>query len=103
MKVTPDRSTGSARAVVHKRPLYACLPAAFRTLVLVLCLLLGACGSQAQSRGADAPELLAVSDSAWGALVQSLSEPGGYFDTDNLISNERSFLQVLQPLRDLPT
>ena len=24
-----------------------------------------------------------------------LSEPGGYFDTDNLISNERSYLQVV--------
>ena len=29
----------------------------------------------------------------------SLSEEGGYFDTDNLISNERSYLHVLAPLR----
>jgi len=28
------------------------------------------------------------------ALIERLSEPGGYFDTDNLISNEASFLQV---------
>ena len=26
--------------------------------------------------------------------IAALSEPGGYFDTDNLISNERSYLQV---------
>ena len=31
--------------------------------------------------------------------VASLSEPGGYFDTDNLISNERSYLQILPELR----
>jgi hypothetical protein len=30
--------------------------------------------------------------------VASLSEPNGYFDTDNLISNERSYLQVLPEL-----
>ena len=29
----------------------------------------------------------------------SLSEQGGYFDTDNLISNERSYLQVIPDLR----
>ena len=28
------------------------------------------------------------------ALIERLSESGGYFDTDNLISNETSFLQV---------
>jgi hypothetical protein len=31
--------------------------------------------------------------------VASLSEPGGYFDTDNLISNERSYLEVLPDLK----
>jgi hypothetical protein len=44
-------------------------------------------------------ELPALSDADWGALVLSLSEPGGYFDTDNLISNERSYLHVIGPLR----
>jgi hypothetical protein len=34
----------------------------------------------------------------FAAQVQALSEPGGYFDTDNLISNERSYLQVLPDL-----
>lgn len=31
-------------------------------------------------------------------IVASLSEPGGYFDTDNLISNESSYLQVIPEL-----
>lgn len=31
---------------------------------------------------------------ALGELSRALSEPGGYFDTDNLISNETSYLQV---------
>ncbi len=31
-------------------------------------------------------------------LVESLSEPGGYFDTDNLISNETAYTQVVHAL-----
>jgi hypothetical protein len=34
----------------------------------------------------------------FAAQIDALSEPGGYFDTDNLISNERSYLQVLPDL-----
>ena len=34
-------------------------------------------------------------------LIASLSEPGGYFDTDNLISNEQSYLHVVPTLRSL--
>ena len=33
--------------------------------------------------------------------VRELSEPGGTFDTDNLISNERSYLHVLPALKQL--
>ena len=33
-----------------------------------------------------------------GSLIQELSEPGGYFDTDNLISNESAFLSVAEHL-----
>jgi hypothetical protein len=36
----------------------------------------------------------------FAALVARLSEPPGYFDTDNLISNERSYLQVVPALRE---
>ena len=46
-------------------------------------------------------ELPAISDAEWGALVKSLSEQGGYFDTDNLISNERTYLEVIGPLRKM--
>src|SRR5215471_11574396 len=37
--------------------------------------------------------------SSFAALVQRLSEPGGDFDTDNLISNERSYLHVIPALK----
>jgi hypothetical protein len=37
--------------------------------------------------------------SSFAERVASLSEPGGYFDTDNLISNERSYLEVLPELK----
>jgi hypothetical protein len=37
---------------------------------------------------------------ALGGLIRELSEPGGYFDTDNLISNETSYLQVADQLED---
>ena len=43
--------------------------------------------------------LRAQSASPFAAQIASLSEPAGYFDTDNLISNERSYLQVLPELR----
>ena len=35
----------------------------------------------------------------FAARIASLSEAPGYFDTDNLISNERSYLQVMPELR----
>jgi len=35
-----------------------------------------------------------ASDSSFAALVARLSETGGYFDSDNIISNESSYLQV---------
>src|SRR5687768_12212405 len=37
----------------------------------------------------------------FAATIAALSEPGGYFDTDNLISNERSYLHVVPDLRAL--
>ena len=40
-------------------------------------------------------------DSAFARLVQRLSEPGGYFDSDHLISNETSYLHVLDGMRRL--
>jgi len=37
--------------------------------------------------------------SAFAATIATLSERAGYFDTDNLISNERSYLQVIPELK----
>jgi hypothetical protein len=35
---------------------------------------------------------------AFNELIEILSEPGGYFDTDNLISNETTYFQVVDQL-----
>ena len=40
---------------------------------------------------------------SFAARVAALSEPGGYFNTDNLISNERSYLHVIPALHALST
>ena len=40
----------------------------------------------------------ALSDAQFAALVARISEPGGYFDTDNLISNETGYLNVMDAL-----
>ncbi len=70
--------------------------------LVAIALALAACDGRAQAPAVRAVgELPALSDSAWGALVLSLSEEPGFFDTDNLISNERSYLHVLGPLRRL--
>lgn len=70
-----------------------------------LCLL-AACVEGGASPGAPvarAPQELppALPDSQWVRLVTGLSEPGGTFDTDNLISNETGYLHVLGALRRL--
>jgi hypothetical protein len=36
---------------------------------------------------------------SFASTIERLSEEGGYFDTDNLISNERSFLEVIPALK----
>jgi hypothetical protein len=43
----------------------------------------------------------AATDSAFAQLIERLSEPSGYFDTDNLISNETSYLHVVGALEEL--
>ena len=59
-------------------------------LAFVLTAALAVSSSSAQRAPAPSP---------FAAQISSLSEPGGYFDTDNLISNERSYQQVLGELR----
>ncbi|HEV8600745.1 MAG TPA: hypothetical protein VGQ69_15395 [Gemmatimonadales bacterium] len=52
---------------------------------------------------APAPAPLAARQTTeFARLVARLSEPGGYFDSDNLVSNETSYLHVLPALRSLP-
>ncbi len=41
------------------------------------------------------------SDTSFAATVARLSEPSGFFDTDNLISNESSYLHVIPRLKAL--
>lgn len=43
---------------------------------------------------------VSVADSSFAVLVERLSERGGYFDTDNLISNETSYLHANGRLRE---
>jgi hypothetical protein len=38
------------------------------------------------------------SPQSFAQLIERFSEPGGYFDTDNLVSNEKSYLKVLPAL-----
>jgi hypothetical protein len=61
-------------------------------LLFGLAVALTACAPQ---RSAPAPAL------GFAKLVDTLSEPGGYFDSDNLISNETAHLHVIGALRRL--
>lgn len=45
------------------------------------------------------PAAVAPPPTAFGALVERLSEGAGYFPSDNLVSNETSYLHVLGALR----
>jgi hypothetical protein len=67
-----------------------------RLLALALALLLPLAPACAQTRGDGAEAVRA--DTSFAASVARLSEPGGFFDTDNLISNEGSYLHVMGEL-----
>lgn len=68
-----------------------------RHATLLAALLIAALGVACAGRGPDA----GPPEPSFAELVARLSEPGGYFDTDNLISNERSYLHVVSALREL--
>lgn len=65
-----------------------------KTLLLLLLSLSATVG-----RGQEAPGEL--TREAFAKLSEEISEPGGYFDTDNLISNEASYLHVLGRMREM--
>jgi hypothetical protein len=81
-----------------------------RAAGLLSVLALAACGRGEVAEARDAretappvvrpaqPPAPAASDSSFAAAIARLSEPGGYFDTDNLVSNETSVLHVLPTL-----
>jgi hypothetical protein len=49
--------------------------------------------------GAPGAPAAASPESTFGRLHRSLSEPGGFFQSDNVVSNETSYLHVLDGLR----
>jgi hypothetical protein len=53
-------------------------------------------GTPDHPRALDSPGL--HQSPSFASQIAALSEPNGYFDTDNLISNERSYLQVMPEL-----
>ena len=64
----------------------------------LLVLYLGvACGERDSAAQTDA---VRVADTTFAGLITALSEPGGFFDTDNLISNESSYLHAIDALED---
>jgi hypothetical protein len=78
--MTDWRNTGSRRATSTHAAAIA---------VVVVAALLGYWGARAASQSAA---------SSFATLVEQLSEPNGQFDTDNLISNEQSYLHVVPAL-----
>jgi hypothetical protein len=67
-------------------------PAPRRILAATALALLALCGPGSRAQAPPPPA------TAFAAQIASLSEKGGYFDTDNLISNEQGYLAVLQDL-----
>jgi hypothetical protein len=73
-------------------------------VLLTIGLLAGGCTRQEQA----APRLLerprqdaALADSTFARIIREFSEPGRFFDTDNLISNEATYLDVASTLDSL--
>ncbi len=61
--------------------------------LVVFLLLISGCGNP--DSGDSAVEL---STDQFATLVETLSEPGGFFDSDNIVSNEAGYLHVKQKL-----
>ena len=73
------------------------------TLALTSLSFAQAAAPQVPARGAapSKPAERALTAAQFAQLVERISEPGGYFDTDNLISNEASYLHVMGRLRKM--
>jgi hypothetical protein len=68
--------------------------------VLALLLAQAGCASGGGASPAE-PEPPALAPAEFGALVTQISEPGGFFPSDNFVSNELSYLHVLGAMRGL--
>jgi hypothetical protein len=79
--------------IEHRRfPILSTVPRIKRRVVSVLVvLLLGISATQLR---------LASAETSYASRIRELSEPDGAFDTDNLISNEGSYLDVIPALAD---
>jgi hypothetical protein len=78
-------------APLPRRPRRDSLSARSRFALLAGCLAATACAGHAPEPWTTTP--------VFRDLVSSVSETPGYFDTDNLLSNERSYLHVLSDIR----
>lgn len=74
---------------------------ALKRLLAAGVLLGAACAPRAVT--SPAPRLPSLGTAEFGDLVERLSEPGGYFPSENLVSNETSYLHVMGALRLLGT
>jgi len=72
-----------------------------RRVVLLLVAAAFVLPTGAQGQASPATRRAITRDTSFAATVQRISEPGGFFDSDNLISNETSYLHVITRLRDL--
>jgi hypothetical protein len=63
--------------------------------VAVAIAILALCGGAGHAQAPAPPSAHAA---AFASQIAALSEPEGYFDTDNLISNEQGYLSVLQDI-----
>ncbi len=69
------------------------LPVPHRLRAAVAIALLALCGGGGHAQAPAPPP------ASFAGQIAALSEPEGYFDTDNLISNEQGYLTVLQDYR----
>jgi len=84
-----------ARAMVERKGVARVAITSSRWWVFTAGLVLLGCEASGPDRTA-AQQSVEVTDFA--ALVERVSEQGGYFDTDNLISNETGYLNVIDAL-----
>ena len=66
------------------------------SVLSVMLLMTAGCGSSEQ-----ADDAVSFSPERYAALVETLSEPGGFFDSDNIVSNEAGYLHVKHALKRL--